>query len=88
MSERDAILRIRFESTSERQDIMDAGEVIGEVIAYVLLLAILAAVFTVGVLVLMFFWRMAFGPRRPMPPRPPSPPDDWDDEEYIARHHH
>ncbi len=67
---------------------MDAGEVIGEVIAYVLLFAILAAVFTVGVLVLMVFWRMAFGPRRPIVPRPPSPPDDWDDEEYIARHHH
>jgi hypothetical protein len=33
-------------------------------------------------------WRVAFGPRLPLPPRPPAPPDDWDDEEYTARHHH
>jgi hypothetical protein len=88
MSARDAILRIRFESTPERQRPMDAGEVVGEVLGFVLFFVVLAAVLGAGVLVLMFFWRMAFGPRRPMPPRPPSPPDDWDDEEYISRHHH
>ncbi len=69
-------------------DPADPGYVIGEVLAYVLLFGILAVVLGAGVLVLMVFWRMAFGPRRPMPPRPPSPPDDWDDEEYISRHHH
>ena len=67
---------------------MDAGEVIGEVLGFVLVFVVLAAVLAGGVLVLRVFWHMAFGPRRPMPPRTPSPPDDWDDEEYIARHHH
>jgi len=67
---------------------MGAGEVAGEVIADVLFFGILAAVLAGGVLVLRVFWRLAFGPRRPMPPRPPSAPDDWDDEEYISRNHH
>jgi Na+-transporting methylmalonyl-CoA/oxaloacetate decarboxylase gamma subunit len=66
----------------------DAGYVVGEVIAFVILFVLLAVVLGIGALVLSFFWRLAFGPRRPLPPRPPSPPDDWDDEEYIARHHH
>jgi hypothetical protein len=67
---------------------VDAGYVLGEVIAFVILFVVLAAVIGAGVLVLMVSWRLAFGPRRPLPPRPPSPPDDWDDEEYISRHHH
>jgi len=67
---------------------VDPGYVLGEVIGYVLLFVVLAVVLGTGLLVLTFFWRMAFGPRRPLPPRPPSPPDDWDDEEYISRHHH
>jgi hypothetical protein len=66
----------------------DPGYVLGEVIAFVIFFVALAAVLGVGVLVLTFFWRLAFGPHRPLPPRPPSPPDDWDDEEYISRHHH
>ena len=66
----------------------DAGYVLDGVIAFMLLFVVLAAVCAVGVFVLMVFWRIAFGPRRPLPPRPPSPPDDWDDEEYISRHHH
>lgn len=66
----------------------DVGYVIGDVVAFVLLFVVIATVLSAGVLVLMVSWRIAFGPRRPLPPRPPSPPDDWDDEEHIARHHH
>ncbi len=66
----------------------DVGYVIGEVIAVVIVFVVLAAVLGTGFLLLAFFWRLAFGLRRPLPPRPPSPPDDWDDEEYISRHHH
>lgn len=67
---------------------VDPGYVLGEVLAFVILFVILAALLGIGFLVLAFFWRLAFGPRGPLPPRPPSPPDDWDDEEYISRHHH
>ncbi|HEV7624108.1 MAG TPA: hypothetical protein VGO26_08235 [Amnibacterium sp.] len=61
---------------------------IGEVLAFVLLFVVLAAVLSAGVLLLTACWRLAFGPHRPLVPRPPAPPDDWDDEEYSARHHH
>jgi hypothetical protein len=88
MSDRSGILRIRCESTSERVRSMDAGEAVGEVLGFVIFFGILATVIAGGVLVLMVLWRLAFVPRRPMSPRLPSPPDDWDDEEYIARHHH
>lgn len=67
---------------------VDVGYVVGETVAFVILFVLLATVFGIGFLALAFFWRLAFGPRRPLPPRPPSPPDDWDDEEFIARHHH
>jgi hypothetical protein len=67
---------------------VDVGYLLGEGIAILILFVVLAAVLGAGVLMLAFFWRLAFGPRRPLPPRPPTPPDDWDDEEYISRHHH
>jgi hypothetical protein len=67
---------------------VDLGYLIGEGIAFLILFVVLAVVLGTGVLLMAFFWRLAFGPRRPLPPRPPAPPDDWDDEEYSARHHH
>lgn len=70
------------------QESVDPGYVLGEVLAFVILFVILAALLGTGFLLLAFFWRLAFGPRRPLPPGPPSPPDDWDDEEYVSRHHH
>ena len=66
----------------------DPGYLIGEALAILILFVVLAAVIGAGVLVVTISWRAAFGPRRPRAPRPPAPPDDWDDEEYIARHHH
>lgn len=62
-----------------------------EVVAFVIVFLVLAAGFTLFVLCIQFGFRLFFGPHRPAPPRPirpPSPPDDWDDEEYISRHHH
>jgi hypothetical protein len=66
----------------------DPGYLIGEALAILILFVVLAVVIGAGVLLVMISWRAAFAPRRPRTPRPPAPPDDWDDEEYIARHHH
>ena len=61
---------------------------VSTVLAFVVVLAVLALVFGAAFLVLRFLWLLATTSRLPAPPRAPSPPDDWDDEEYIARHHH
>jgi hypothetical protein len=64
---------------------------VSDVIVGVVLLVVFIAFIGACLLVIRISLRLVVGPRRPAPPRRPplrQPPDDWDDEEYVSRHHH
>ena len=59
-----------------------------EIVGFVVLLLGFAAVIGLFVLFIRLCLLLIAQGNRPRAPRPPSPPEDWDDEEFIARHHH
>jgi hypothetical protein len=59
---------------------------LGEALAAFAVVVILGAMLTGAVLVVRVVLTTLNAPRSPG--GRPSPPDDWDDEEYISRHHH
>jgi hypothetical protein len=60
-----------------------------DVVAFVVLLVVLAVVIGGCLLLLRIGMRLVATPSRAAPRVPGSaPPEDWDDEEYSARHHH
>jgi hypothetical protein len=61
-----------------------------DLVVGVVLFVVLAVLLGGFVLVIRLSWWLMHAPSRPAPPFPPlrPPPDDWDDEEYVARHHH